>query len=72
MSFHVQKWSDISNGCSDIPSKKEAALVVLLQSHRAWQTLAWYCEEKKGKRKKKMGKKKDEVNKTKGKKARRK
>ena len=23
MSFHVQKWPDISNGCSDIPSKKE-------------------------------------------------
>ena len=24
MSFHVQKWPDISNGWSDIPSKKEA------------------------------------------------
>ena len=24
MSFHVQKWPDISNGGSDIPSKKEA------------------------------------------------
>ena len=24
MSFHVQKWRDISNGWSDIPSKKEA------------------------------------------------
>ena len=24
MSFHVQKWPDISNGWSDIPSEKEA------------------------------------------------
>ena len=24
MSFHAQKWPDISNGWSDIPSKKEA------------------------------------------------
>ena len=24
MSFHVQKWPDISNDWSDIPSKKEA------------------------------------------------
>ena len=24
MSFHVQKWPDISNGWLDIPSKKEA------------------------------------------------
>ena len=24
MSFHVKKWLDISNGWSDIPSKKEA------------------------------------------------
>ena len=24
MSFHVQKWLDISNGWLDIPSKKEA------------------------------------------------
>ena len=23
-SFHVQKWPDVSNGWSDIPSKKEA------------------------------------------------
>ena len=56
MSFHVQKWPDISNGWSDIPSKKEAK-----KKERKKRGV------KNGREKNKKG----EVNKTKSKKERR-
>ena len=56
MSFHVQRWPDISNGWLDIPSKggKEKG-----KKNRG--------KNRKKRKKKEKGKKKGEVNKTKGK-----
>ena len=56
MSFHVQKWPDISNGWSDIPSKKEA------NKKGREKTMGGKIGRKKKKRKKKGG----EVNKGSG------
>ena len=53
MSFHVQKWSDISNDWSDIPSKKEA------KKKRRRRKVG----RKVKKERRKKGKKKGEVNK---------
>ena len=71
MSFHVQKWPDISNGWSDIPSEKEA------NKKGGEKTMGGKIgrkkkEEKRKKKRKKKKKKKGEVNKTKGKNGRRK
>ena len=63
MSFHVQKWPDISNGWSDIPSEKEANKKV------GEKMMAGKIGRKK---KEKKERKKGEVNKTKGKNGRRK
>ena len=60
MSFHVQKWPDISNGWSDIPSEKEA------NKKGGEKTMGGKIGKKKKERKK------GEVNKTKGKNGRRK
>ena len=61
MSFHVQNWPDISNGWSDIPSKKEA------NKKGGEKTMGGKIGRKK---KEKEGK--GEVSKTKGRKGRRK
>ena len=63
MSFHVQKWPDISNGWSDIPSEKEA------NKKGGEKTMGGKIGRKK---KEKKERKKGEVNKTKGKNGRRK
>ena len=61
MSFHVQTWPDISNGWSDIPSKKEAKKKE--GDKRKKKKKVGRKKEKKKRREKR--KKKGEVNKTK-------
>ena len=52
MSFHVQKWLDISNGGSDIPSKKEA-------NKKGGEKIERKKKEKEGKKERKRRKKKE-------------
>ena len=66
MSFHVQKWPDISNGWSDIPSKKEA------NKKGGEKARGGKIGRKERKKKGRKKERKGEVNKTKGKKGRRK
>ena len=62
MSFHVQKWPDILNGWSDIPSKKEA-------NKKRWEKVMGgkigRKERKKRKKKEKKKEKRSQQNKRK-------
>ena len=52
MSFHVQKWPDISNGWLDVPSKKEANKK---EGKKRWGENRKKRKKKKGRKKEKKG-----------------